>query len=240
MIATRAQGARVLFVGTRMDDDVFKGPDGAKIKQRLDDKLSAVAARAVANGDVAFVSSRVFLVDALHGTTNNDELLSTIIRAGVDVVKTRSAVPASLLKLQRVLRKHAVHHKVMSKEDFTQLCFSTTGASVALLPRVLKEWGWIEHFYDTPNLSNCVFLDPQWVAKMMAAVVKRVGVRPSGEVSILQMADAWKRKGASSELIPQLVLVRSSMFIVVTSVIDPPSPPFFRSRLWLHSTSRTR
>jgi Leucine-rich repeat (LRR) protein/GTPase SAR1 family protein len=244
LIGSRAAGARILLVATHADSGVFKHKSGERNKRRLLETMEAFIARVSAGSAVHIVGARCYLIDAWNADAGYKELYAAAIRSGAHIVATRGKIPKKLSKLRRDIKSAAAKTPIMTRNDFLQLVSRKSGVRVNNITQILRHWGWIEHFERVPQLSDSVFLDPQWIAKQLACVVTHMSTgggenRSDGLVTRTDLNSAWAARGSekwTAKLVEvmlafELAFPFSDCEFVMPSTLPPGSDPAVESRL---------
>jgi Leucine-rich repeat (LRR) protein len=200
LIASRAPGARVLVVGTHADsskvdctalqsgfssemeaqstprtDFATAAPLGStarSLSERLGRVLSDVMSSIARQTGLRVHTESLFIVDALHGNVGDFVAFEAAFRnKAMEIVGERDAVPASIFKMADTVGKLARKSPVLSLAGLGLHMLSVHNEFTPIVPLLLRSAGIIEHFADVPGLGDDVFLSPEWLAKMLAAIV---------------------------------------------------------------------
>jgi GTPase SAR1 family protein len=179
LIAGRAPGAKVVLVGTHTDCAKFKD---AKARERLDRELNHLIQRTSMrekDSTVQIVGSKAYFVNALKRGDDVQELIDVCSETVQGILRGRPKVPSRYRVAAEGIRKlrKGAGVPIMSLVDFDQAVRKQIGAMggtvmpPARLAGLFRGWGLVEFFEDGPrSLRDMVILDPQWLAKQLAAV----------------------------------------------------------------------
>jgi serine/threonine protein kinase len=200
LIASRAPGARVLVVGTHADSStvdcvaIQSGFSSEIMAQSTPDigsvKASSVAASAQSPSErLGCVLARVllstarqtglrvhldsiFMVDALYDKVGDFGAFEAAFRdKSTEIVGERDTVPASIFEMAQTVAQLARKSPVLSLADFKRHIEEVHNWYTPIVPLLLRSAGIIEHFAGVPGLEDDMFLSPEWLAKMLAAIV---------------------------------------------------------------------
>jgi Leucine-rich repeat (LRR) protein len=200
LIASRAPGARVLFVGTHADSSmvdcvavqsgfssemgVFLSPVADSVtaislagslqspSERLGRILASVLASTARQTGLRVHLESIFIVDALHDKVGDFGAFEATFRdKATEIVGERDAVPESIFEMAGTVAKLARKSPVLSLADFGLRMMAVHDQFTPIMPLLLRAAGIIEHFAGVPGLEDDVFLSPEWLAKMLAAIV---------------------------------------------------------------------
>jgi serine/threonine protein kinase/GTPase SAR1 family protein len=199
LIATRASGARVILVGTHVDTPLWqngRGDAAESVRRHISEFVSVTKSR---NASVC-----VRIVNLVFVNAASSDGVPDVIRSCADaswaILQERRMVPLAYVELQKKVsaKSKQLSVPIASLEDFGRLVSEVSEAftDARLAAGILKEFGWVEYF---PSLfDDTVFLDPRWLAKMVACVAtlqsgaraKRFKVR-DGQVDKSTLEALW-------------------------------------------------
>jgi C-terminal of Roc, COR, domain/Ras of Complex, Roc, domain of DAPkinase len=203
VIASRVVGAHLMLVGTRADSPFLCGAKGHARRSELLSTLEAYAERA--SGQDAIRVQAGMLVN-LHPDewSRNDcrQLQRACETAGMAIVSKREWIPKDIVRLRNVIKQHARDAPVQTCAEFSefvlhQLQLPTKRALPLSTINLMIRWGWIlakPHCHE-PALADTVFLDPFWLAQMMANLARAFSGEarpPNGVVSRESLEAVWR------------------------------------------------
>jgi C-terminal of Roc, COR, domain/Ras of Complex, Roc, domain of DAPkinase len=172
-------------------DSIAKSPS-----ERLGRVLARTLALTARQTGLRVHTKSLFVVDALHGKASASGAFQRAFRdQATEIVGERDAVPSSIFEMAETVSRLARKSPVLSLSDFKNHIQDAHEWYSPIVPPILRSAGVIEYFADVPGLEDDVFLSPEWLAKMLAAIVderRGHGASVDGIVKAATLHRLWR------------------------------------------------
>jgi C-terminal of Roc, COR, domain/Ras of Complex, Roc, domain of DAPkinase/Protein kinase domain len=259
LIASRAPGARLLVVGTHVDSskvdcvavqsgfasamktestrdsDAKTNQSAWSPSERLGRILASVLSLTARQTGLRIQAKELFVVDALHDKAGDFVAFKTAFRdLATTIVGERDSVPASIFEMVETTSELSTTSPVMSLSAFKEQIEKVHDWYEPIVPLILRSAGVMEYFADVPGLEDDVFLSPEWLAKMLAAIVderRGHGACVDGIVDAATLHRLWCSSGQVEDERMRAALVRVMRAFGLLHPVDSAGERFVMSSL---------